>query len=302
MRRLGWIFLALVLFLGAVYLWPAPGQSFEQVYASAPAEKVAALQAFRANYPPSSLEVDGVNWEYLATGSGAQTILFLHGMTGSYDIWWQQIETLRDANRVVSVTYPAVDSLAELERGVLVILDHEGVTTFNVAGTSLGGYLAQYLVARHPERIQKAVFSNTFPPTDLYQEKYGTVGSLIPYVPEWLVMNILKGSFESSIYPTSGNDDFTLGFLNEMVSGRMRKAQVSGRYQCVVEQYELPAETRVPVLIIEASNDPLVDLELRQQLKASYPDAQIVTVDNGHFPYLATPELYTQELITFFNQ
>jgi len=58
----------------------------------------------------------------------------------------------------------------------------------------------------------------------------------------------------------------------------------------------------VPVLIIEASNDPLVDLELRQQLKAAYPDAQVVTVDNGHFPYLATPESYTQELVTFFNQ
>ena len=302
MRRLKWVVLALVILLGAVYLWPAPRQSFGQIYASAPPDKVAALQAFRAEFPPAHLDVDGVTWEYLATGSGQQTILFLHGMTGSYDIWWQQIEALQEAYRVVSVTYPAVDSLAELENGVLAILDHEVVTTFNVVGTSLGGYLAQYLVARHPERIQKAVFSNTFPPTDLYEEKYGTVGSLIPYVPEWLVMNIFKGSFENSIYPASGEDEFTLAFLNEIVSGRMRKAQVSGRYQCVVEQYALPASTRVPLLIIEASNDPLVDLELREQLKAAYPDAQLVTVDNGHFPYLATPESYTQELINFFNQ
>ncbi|HWQ84669.1 MAG TPA: alpha/beta hydrolase, partial [Anaerolineales bacterium] len=165
-----------------------------------------------------------------------------------------------------------------------------------------GGYLAQFLVAWHPERVTRAVFANTFAPTTSYKEKYGIAGSLIPYVPEWLVMDILKVSFKTGIYPTSGNDEFTLAFLNEIASGRMSKAQVSGRYQCVVELFNLPAETNVPVLIIEASNDPLVDADLRAQLRAAYPAAQVVTVDIGHFPYQTTPEFYNQTLLTFFSQ
>lgn len=302
MRRGRIILFTLALGILLAYLWPTPRISFDRLYASAPPEKVSALQAFRAEYPPAQLEVAGVTWEYLSTGAGEQTILLLHGMTGAYDIWWQQIAALRDNYHLISVTYPPVDSLAELESGVLAILDHEDVTRFNVVGSSLGGYLAQYLVARHPDRVQKAVFANTFPPTDEYKEKYGAAGSLVPYVPEWLVMDILKASFKTGIYPTSGNDEFTLAFLNEMASGRMSKAQVSGRYQCVVELFELPAETSVPVLIIEASNDPLVDADLRAQLRAAYPAARVVTVDNGHFPYLVTPEFYTGTLVSFFSQ
>ena len=71
-------------------------------------------------------------------------------MTGAYDIWWQQMEALQDEYRVISVTYPAVDSLEEMEQAVMAILEAEGVEHFYVVGSSLGGYFAQYLVARHP--------------------------------------------------------------------------------------------------------------------------------------------------------
>ena len=297
-----WLALALILVavILVVYLWPTPRPSSQELYARAPADKVASLAAFRANIPVRRLPVKGVEWEYIATGAGAQTVLFLHGMTGSYDIWWQQVEDLRSRYRVVSVTYPAVNSLAEMEAGVMAILQQEGVTSFHLVGTSLGGYFGQYLIGRYPDRILSAVLANTFPPNDLILEKNGTLGSLIPYLPEWLVMNVLKGSFTSSIYPASGNDEMTLAFLNELVAGRVSRAQVAGRYQGVVEKFAPPTSTRVPILIIEADNDPLVEPALREQLKKTYPAARVVTVHNGHFPYIATPDAYTQQILAFF--
>lgn len=290
-----WLYvLILIILAAAVYLWK-PARPAD-LYADAPADQAASLKAFREEYPPAHLAVNDRDWEYLATGSGEETVLFLHGMTGSYDIWWQQIEALNDKYRIVAVTYPPVDSLAEMEAGVLAILDHEGVTHFHVVGTSLGGYFTQYLVGRYPQRIVTAVLSNTFPPNDLIKEKNGAIGAAIPYLPEWLVMDVLRGSFESSIYPASGDDEMTLAFLNEISYGRMRKAQVAGRYKCVIEKFEPPVNTAVPLLIIEASNDPLVEEALREQLKSTYPKAQVVTVDNGHFPYISRPEFYTQQL------
>jgi pimeloyl-ACP methyl ester carboxylesterase len=297
-----WIFLlVLAALILAVYLWPVPHHVFAEVYANAPADKTASLQAFRTNYPTRTITVDDLDWEYLSVGKGPQTIVFLHGMTGSYDIWWQQFEALQSNYRVIAMTYPAANSLEELEKGVLTILEREGVATFNVVGTSLGGYFAQYLVGKHPDRIEKAVFANTFPPNDLIKQKNGTIGSLLPYLPEWLVMNVLRGSFESNIYPASVNDEMTLAFLNEISYGRMRKGQVAGRYACVVEKFEPPVHTTVPILIIEASNDPLVEAALREQLRATYPEAKVVTVDNGHFPYIATPDFYTQQLRDFLE-
>lgn len=301
MRRAILIPLLILLILTGVYFWPVSRQEFTQTYSLAPTSQVESLQAFRSNNPPASLEIDGLKWEYLSTGSGPQTIVFLHGMTGSYDIWWQQIEALKDSYRVVAVTYPAAASLAKMENGLLAILAKEGVDKFNVVGTSLGGYFAQYLVSRNPERIEKAVLANTFPPNDLIKEKNGAIGSLIPYLPEWLVMNVLRGSFAGSIYPASGNDEMTLAFLNEISAGRMRKGQVAARYACIVEKFDPPTDTTIPLLIIEASNDPLVEAALREQLIDTYPTAKVVTVDNGHFPYISTPDFYTQTLEGFFG-
>jgi predicted esterase YcpF (UPF0227 family) len=47
---------------------------------------------------------------------------------------------------VISVTYPAVEGLDEMEQAVMAILEAEERRTFHVVGSSLGGYFAQYLV------------------------------------------------------------------------------------------------------------------------------------------------------------
>ncbi len=301
--KLKWIVpLALVVMIAGVYLYPVPRVPFDEVYAKTEVSESASLSAFRVNYPPSLLEVNGVEWEYLAMGEGEETILFLHGMTGAYDIWWHQLEALQADYRVIAVTYPAVNTLAELDAGVLSILDAEGVDKFNVVGTSLGGYFAQYLVAHHPDRILRAVFSNTFPPNDLIAEKNKMIGTALPFLPEWLVIDVLRGSFASSVYPASGNDELTLAFLNEISFGRMSKAQVVGRFHCVVEKFEAPDLNKlgIPVLIVEADNDPLVELVLRGQLKVIYPTAEVQTFSGvGHFPYLNRASEYTKILADF---
>ncbi|MBK8420792.1 alpha/beta hydrolase [Candidatus Villigracilis saccharophilus] len=301
--KMKWVILfLLVLIVAGLYLYPIPRVPFNEVYAKAEESESVSLSAFRINYPPSLLEVNGVEWEYLAMGEGEETILFLHGMTGAYDIWWHQLEALQSDYRVIAVTYPAVNTLAELDAGVMSILEAEGVDKFNVVGTSLGGYFAQYLVAHHPDRILRAVFSNTFPPNDLIAEKNKTIGTALPFLPEWLVIDVLRGSFASSVYPASGNDELTLAFLNEISYGRMSKAQVVGRFHCVVEKFEAPDLNTlgIPVLIVEADNDPLVELALREQLKAVYPTAEVQIFSGvGHFPYLNRASEYTKILADF---
>lgn len=300
-KFLKWTGLILVLVVAGVYLYPIPRVPFDEVYAKADAAEVESLQSFRLQNPPKTIEVNGVTWEYVSLGEGEETILFLHGMTGAYDIWWHQLEALQSNYRVIAVTYPAVDSLAEMETGVLSVLDAEGVDKFNVVGTSLGGYFAQYLTARHADRITAAVFSNTFPPNDLIAEQNKTIGAALPFLPEWLVIDVLRGSFAGSVYTASGSDELTLAFLNEIGYGRMRKSQVVGRFHCVVEKFDAP-NLQIPVMIIEADNDPLVAAELREQLKEQYPSAIVHTLHAvGHFPYLNMPDEYTEFLKEFFK-
>jgi maspardin len=303
-RHLKWIIpLILVIAVIGVYLYPVSGVVFSKNYAKADPKITASLQAFRADHLAKLLKVNGVAWEYIAFGTGPDTILFLHGMTGAYDIWWQQMQDLQSRYRVISLTYPAVDTLEKLSEGVLAIMDAEQVDRTNIVGTSLGSYLAQYLVAKYPGRIERAVFSNTFPPNDLIAEKNKLIGSVLPFLPEWLVMSVLRESFVKSIYPASGNDELTLAFLTEVGSGRMSKAQVVGRYRCVVQPFTAPDldKLKIPALIVEADNDPLVEKALREQLKAIYPTAGVRTLSRGHFPYLNPSTGFTDIIAAFMS-
>lgn len=296
--------LLLVVLGMALYLWPVPRVPFNTLYAKVDGKLSSSLLAFRSTHPVQSLVKSGARWDYVSFGAGKDTILFLHGMTGAYDIWWNQLEAMSPSCRVISVTYPAADTLGKLAAGVLAILDAEKVEKATVVGSSLGGYLAQYIVAKHPDRVRRAVFANTFPPNDLIAEKNKSLGKTLPFLPEWLVIKTLRGSFARSVYPASGNDELTLAFLGEIGYGRMRKAQVTGRFNCVVEKFTPPdtAALGIPVMIVDADNDPLVEEELRKQLKRTYPSAAVHTFAGaGHFPYLNRPVEYTGLLKEFLS-
>jgi len=88
-KRLKWLIpLILILLITALYLWPVSEPSFEELYADVDQETVDSLVAFRNDYPTKIAIVNDKPWEYLILGQGENTIVFLHGMTGAYDIWW----------------------------------------------------------------------------------------------------------------------------------------------------------------------------------------------------------------------
>ncbi|MEJ5241713.1 MAG: alpha/beta hydrolase [Anaerolineales bacterium] len=303
MRKWIWRFIP-VLLLIALYLWPTRAPSFETLYGGVDPETVKAFQEFRARHPLRKLVTeDGQTWEYLVGGKrDGEVVLFLHGMSGAADIWWRQIEALQDEYRVIAVTYPPVDSLEEMEAGVLEILDREGVRRANVVGTSLGGYFAQFLAGRHPERVLRVVLGNTFPPNDILAQENRTIGMLLPFLPDWVVLRFMRQSVEHSIYPSSGYDAFTLAYLMEMNYGRVHKAHVLARYRCVMQKFEVK-ELPTSVLIFESDNDPLINATLREQLKSTYPYAEVYTFQGaGHFPYLNRADEYNQQLIGFLQR
>ncbi len=300
-----WTFFLILALAGAgalLYLWPVPQKDFAAMAVNVDPNVTASLINFRQTHPLKSIENHGETWHYVVDGHGDETILFLHGMTGAYDIWWQQMEALAPAYRVISVTYPPVDTLKGLSDGVIAVMDAEGVQQVNVVGTSLGGYLTQYLLATHPQRFKRAVFANTFPPNDYYKQKNATLIRLLPLLPSWLVMQSFRRNIQQSIYPASGYSELVLAYLLEQTYGRMSKAQVAARAKAVLEDFSPPDPEAlgVPVLIIEANNDPLVPAELRAQLKETYPSANIHTLSGvGHFPYLNAPDDYTAILRAF---
>jgi len=281
------------------YLLPVPQVPFEQLYAGVEPAKARALKSFRTTYPLRSVQVHNQEWQYLVVGEGKHTLLFLHGMTGAPDIWFQQMDALKSEYRMIAVTYPPVNSLKDMDTGISVILDREGVKQCAIVGSSLGGYLTQYLVQKHPNKFTHAVFANTFPPNESIKRENRLRAAILPWLPNWLVMYFVRQNVEQTVVPAAGNDPLTHAFLLEMTYGRMNKQQFLSRYQCIVEPFSVKPIS-VPVLIVESANDPLVQPALREQLRSLYPYARVHIFQNaGHFPYLNQPEAFTHLIREF---
>ena len=243
----------------------------------------------------------GAAWEYVDLGDGPAT-LFLHGMAGSYDIWFQQLLALGTHRRVLAVTYPPIPSLEPLTRQLMGLLDSVEVERVSVVGSSLGGYIAQYLVANHPDRIERAVFANTFPPNDQIALEHSGSFEAARAMSAGDLMSRLREDAAKRIVPAAGGSPLVRAYLLDQSNGRMSKDQFIARYACVLDSFDAPDPTSKPLMLIEAKNDPLVSAGLKKLLTETYPGAEMVSLDDvGHFPYLNEAEKYNTLLEGFLG-
>lgn len=304
MRRRTIVLAIILVAVFIFYFYPTPTHSLKELYRGNDRGKIASLDSFRL-LPLKSIDRGGLQWKYLAIGDGEESILFLHGMAGSYDIWWQQILTLKNNYKIISMTYPPAGSLKEMGEAVIQILYAENINHTNVIGSSLGGYFTQYLKTTFPDRFHKAVFANTFPLNDIYEEKNGTTAAVARFLPEWLIMSAFRSNVRKVVLPASENSPLLEAYLLQQSYGGMSKQQFLARYHCVVDKFTPAAslKTAEDILIIESDNDPLIFPELRQRLKEIYPTAGVYTFHNkGHFPYLNDTEQYNTVIKDFFSR
>lgn len=294
--------LILIILIIVIYLIPAPKGDFFKLY---PFNDPVAhgLMNFRAR-PLKSIQVDGNRWEYYSGGKGEKTILFIHGMGGAYDIWWNQITVLEKEYRVITYTLPKkIKSLKKAEEGIRAILDQEKVDRFIAIGTSMGGYIAQYLVKTMPASIEKAVFGNTFPPNRLYIKVNKKKRTYLPLLPELYIWKLAQNELREKLLPAGHHDKLLAAFLPGL---SFSKKQFFNRYDIVVDWFNATSETQrtenIPKLILESDNDPLVPSLLRAKLKITWPEAQVHFFHNeGHFPYLTAVKEYNRILMGFLR-
>ncbi len=302
MKKRYWCLGITIVIITVFYLYPNPKKTFGELY-NGDVQMVKSLETFR-KIPLSSIMVNEVTWNYLSTGKGKETILFLHGMGGAYDIWFQQINALKNDYRIISPTYPAVNSVAEMVYAISKILEKEKIKKVYIVGSSLGGFVAQHFTATYPEKVERVVIGNTFPPNDIFKKENEGKMKVASYLPEWLLMKMFRKNLLEVVIPASGNSELTKAYLLEQDFGLMSKQQFLARGNCVMDKFEAPdfKTLRIPVMIIDADNDPLINVAMREKLKETYPTAGTHTfLQKGHFPYLNAPKEYTMYIKDFLN-
>jgi len=107
--------------------------------------------------------------EYITAGSGPWVVL-AHCLGGSLAVWKHQMDPLARAFHVMAYdarghgvsgnpgsSYEVTDLADDLVR----LMDEIGIERASVVGLSMGGMMAQWLAARHPDRLDKLVLAGT---------------------------------------------------------------------------------------------------------------------------------------------
>ena len=110
------------------------------------------------------ISLDGLEIPYCVCGQGARTILTFAGGWGGIELAYETILGFEGRNRMVVVDISAFDDPDEMNHGINLVLDEEGIDRVVLMGQSLSGILAQLFFRRHADRVEAMVLTNTLSP------------------------------------------------------------------------------------------------------------------------------------------
>ena len=238
---------------------------------------------------------DALKLHYETEGAGPP-VLFLHGYTSTIALWRDQVPVFSPDYRLIRMDLrghgesqgTGMDgyTFAALAGDALAVLDREGIERATIVGHSMGGMVAQELLARHGNRVSAAVFSSTTckaPAREYFQP-----------VVEWAVKLVDIPPGERAADPLTRS----CRPVSEST------ARGCGEMQMNMENFadSLKGST-TPCLVIRGSEESATIVSGSSMLLDVLPSAQEAVIDGaGHVPQITHSAVYNDVLADFLRQ
>lgn len=244
--------------------------------------------------PEQRVLLNGREWGLIDLDGSGPALLLIPGTLGRADIFWQQMAALKGRVRILSVSYPDSGGVEEWAGDLIALISDRDIEKVTVLGSSLGGYLAQYIAAVHPDRVERLIAANTLYDTAPAKRNppYSSDLDLAP-------IEELRNGFGRGLgaWADSHPEQAELvELLLQEVGGRIPELELRNRLKGIKNAPVLPASKLSPAntVTIEVADDPLIPQFMRDEVRAVLTPAVSYHFESGgHFPYLARPELYT---------
>ncbi|MXW73027.1 MAG: alpha/beta fold hydrolase [Gammaproteobacteria bacterium] len=238
---------------------------------------------------------DGLRLHYETEGAGPP-VLFMHGYTSTIALWQDQVPVLSPHYRLIRMDLrghgesdgTGMDgyNFAALAGDALAVLDQEGVERAVIVGHSMGGMVAQELLARHADRVGAAVFSSTTckaPPREYFQP-----------VVEWAVKLADIPAGELAADPLTRS-------CKPVAEATARGC---GEMHIKMENFAESLDgCTTPCLVIRGSKESGTILSGSSALLDVLPNAREAVIEGaGHVPQITHPAAYNDVLAGFLRQ
>jgi 3-oxoadipate enol-lactonase len=251
-------------------------------------------------------------------GSGSTAVLLVHGIGGGRSIWSNSssatLRALADAGyQAVALDLPGYGdsealgppTLDNMVQAVQDLITHIGAARTVVLGHSMGGMVAQELVARAPQRVQGLVLACTSAsfgkPDGEWQAKF-LADRLAP-------LDQGEGMWRMAerLVPTmlAAGTHLAAQQLAVDVMSRVPEATYRAALMAIAsfDRREALAAIRVPTLMLAAGLDRTAPADVMQRMAARVPGAEYVCLPHvGHIANVESPAAFNEAVLSFLDR
>ncbi len=245
-------------------------------------------------------------------GQGPVLVL-LHAFPLSRAMWWQQVEALQDAYRVITIDlrgfgdssgFPGRPSVDQLADDAARVLDEVGVDRAVVGGLSMGGYVSLAFARRHAGRLRGLILADTRAEPD-NEEARANRERMIAQASAGTGATIIEGMLPNLMSPA------TLKERPEVVETvrQLGAAQVSAGIVGALQALRDRPDSRpglgaiaVPTLVIVGRDDKLTPIAFSEAMVSAIRGARLVVIEGaGHLSNLEQPRAFNAAVRSFLD-
>ena len=249
----------------------------------------------------------GVTLAWDSQGSG-EPILLLTGHRFRRHMWYPVVPALTPHLRVLTMDNRGMGdsstpkgrwTISDMADDAIAVMDAAGVDRAHVHGMSMGGFIAQDIAIRAPQRVASLVLGCTGPWLEAKPDiKIRPRHLLTRRGRVELVTHMLHGPAATGATVTESLKALALNKPSRRGTRGQKRAMTSQR-----RTDEEVSRITAPTLILHGTADVLMPLSGAQRLQTLIPNAQLVELrDAGHFYMADAREQANEALLTFLRQ
>jgi pimeloyl-ACP methyl ester carboxylesterase len=268
--------------------------------------------------------VDGVPANVIEIGSGPP-LIFVHGLSGCWQNWLENIPEFARDHRVVAVDLPGFGESPMPREKITIpgygrwldrLFDVLGIGGAAVVGNSMGGFIALETAIRFPHRVERLVLVSAAGLSVEHQRNerilrllevtenlaQHVTGHILAQA-DWMVRRPRGRAFLMNIVAAHPER-----LHPALVAEQIKGAGKPGFVQALDALTDYPirdrlSDIRAPTLIVWGRRDRLVPVRDAYEFARLIPDSRLVVYeDAGHVAMLEEPERFNADLRRFLAE
>ena len=267
------------------------------------------------------IEVNGRSMNYVDIGAGEKTVVFVHGLGGSWQNWLENLPRTSLSCRAIAVDLPGFGrsqmpadqiSITGFASAVDQFCEALGLDSVILVGNSMGGFTAAEVAIRHPDRVSHLVLvdaagiSSAAVTRSRFGERFARQLMMRGQGnPEGAKKMLTRPGFTAlgmglvARYPTRLSKDFLAEQI--LTFGDEGFAPAFDAILAYDFRERLP-EIDDPVLVVQGEDDILVPLGDAIEFCERIPDSELLLLpDTGHVPMFERPKVFNDALLAFIE-